>query len=77
MQEVIDEQDEDLKRLKEKWGAEVYKTVATALLEINEYNPSGRYPVNELWNFKEGRKATVKEVVSYIFKHLKSLKRKR
>ncbi|XP_021734063.1 factor of DNA methylation 1-like [Chenopodium quinoa] len=75
--EVIDEQDEDLKRLKEKWGAEVYKTVATALLEINEYNPSGRYPVNELWNFKEGRKATVKEVVSYIFKHLKSLKHKR
>lgn len=77
MQEEIDEQDEKLTRLKEKWGAEVYNSVKVALLEINEYNPSGRYVVNELWNYKEGRKATVKEVVSYVFKNLKALKRKK
>ncbi|KAK9669553.1 hypothetical protein RND81_13G139100 [Saponaria officinalis] len=75
--EIIDGEDEKLKKLKEEWGDDVYNAVTTALLELNEYNPSGRYVVNELWNYKEGRKATVKEVVSYIFKTLKSLKRKR
>lgn len=77
MQEIINEDDEKLKKLTAEWGDEVYKTVTVALLEINEYNPSGRYVVNELWNYKEGRKATVKEVVNYIFKNLKTQKRKR
>uniref|UniRef100_A0A803MFU3 XH/XS domain-containing protein n=2 Tax=Chenopodium quinoa TaxID=63459 RepID=A0A803MFU3_CHEQI len=76
-EEVIDEKDEKLMKLKEEWGDEVYKTVTVALKELNEYNPSGRYVINELWNYKEGRKATVKEVVNYIFKNLKTLKRKR
>ncbi|KAL2935801.1 Factor of DNA methylation 2 [Bienertia sinuspersici] len=75
--EVINEEDEKLKNLKEEWGDEVYKSVIVALQELNEYNPSGRYVVNELWNYKEGRKATVKEAVSYIFKNLKALKRKK
>ncbi|KNA06662.1 hypothetical protein SOVF_178920 [Spinacia oleracea] len=76
-EEIINEKDEKLMKLKEEWGEEVYKTVVIALKEVNEYNPSGRYVVNELWNYKEGRKATVKEVVNYIFKNLKTLKRKR
>ncbi|XP_074316861.1 factor of DNA methylation 1-like [Silene latifolia] len=76
-QEIINEEDEKLKQLKEEWGDEVYNSVTTALLELNEYNASGRYVVNELWNYKEGRKATLKEVVSYIFKALKIRKRKR
>lgn len=75
--EVINEDDEKLKKLKEQWGDEVYQAVTVALKELNEYNPSGRYVINELWNYKEGRKATVKEVVNYIFKNLKTLKRKR
>ncbi|KAF8393058.1 hypothetical protein HHK36_021299 [Tetracentron sinense] len=76
-QEIIDEEDKKLKDLREELGDEVHKAVTTALMEINEYNPSGRYVVSELWNFKEERKATLKEVISYIMKNVKALKRKR
>ncbi|KAI3902867.1 hypothetical protein MKW92_046874 [Papaver armeniacum] len=76
--EVIDENDERLKDLQKEYGNEVYEAVTTALKELMEYNPSGRYIVPELWNFKEGRKATLKEVIAYILKQLKSApKRKR
>ncbi|OVA17855.1 putative domain XH [Macleaya cordata] len=71
---IIDENDEKLKELRHEWGKEVYDAVTTALLEINEYNASGRYPVSELWNFKEGRKASLKEVIEYILKQWKALK---
>ncbi|XP_043704788.1 protein INVOLVED IN DE NOVO 2-like [Telopea speciosissima] len=76
-QEIIDEEDEKLKSLKNDLGDEVCRAVMTALKEMNEYNPSGRYIVPEVWNFKEGRKATLKEGVAYILKRWKTHKRKR
>ncbi|KAK6912291.1 Factor of DNA methylation 1-5/IDN2, domain XH [Dillenia turbinata] len=76
-EEKINDEDEKLKNLKDEWGDEIYAAVITALKELNEYNPSGRYTIPELWNFKENRKATLKEVISYILKSLKMLKRKR
>ncbi|PSR96009.1 Factor of DNA methylation like [Actinidia chinensis var. chinensis] len=76
-QEIIDEDDELLKNLKEEWGVEIHEAVTAALIEMNECNPSGRYVISELWNFKEKRKATLKEVIAYILKSLKTLKRKR
>lgn len=56
VQEVIDEGDEKLKNMKNDYGDdEVSEAVTTALMEMKEYSPSGRYIVPELWNFKEGR----------------------
>ncbi|CAH8391258.1 unnamed protein product [Eruca vesicaria subsp. sativa] len=77
LQEVVDEEDEKLKKLKAEWGEEVHNAVKTALEELNEYNASGRYSTPELWNFKAGRKATLKEVISFNSNYMKPLKRKR
>ena len=77
MQEIVNEEDEKLQNLKQEWGEGIYMVVISALKEINEYNPSGRYIVSELWNFKEERKAALKEVISYILKNIYTLKRKR
>ncbi|KAK9940538.1 hypothetical protein M0R45_017193 [Rubus argutus] len=74
--EVIDDDDEKLNGLKMEFGDEVFEAVKTALVELNEYNPSGRYPVQELWNFDVGRKASLAEGVSHILKPPKQKKRR-
>ncbi|KAK6267735.1 hypothetical protein QUC31_011895 [Theobroma cacao] len=75
--EIVNEEDEKLRNLKQEWGEGIYEAVVTAFKELNEYNPSGRYVISELWNFKENRKATLKEVINYIVKNIKTAKRKR
>ncbi|XP_078178386.1 factor of DNA methylation 2-like isoform X2 [Carex rostrata] len=70
--EVVDEDDPQLRSLWLDFGDDVCNAVKTALAELNEYNPSGRYVVQELWNFREGRKATLKEVLQYIIRQWKN-----
>ncbi|KAK6163215.1 hypothetical protein DH2020_000079 [Rehmannia glutinosa] len=75
--EVLDENDEKLKELKSELGDEVYEAVTTALNEMSEYNPSGRYPVNELWNSKENRKVPLKEGIEFLLKQWEICKKRR
>ncbi|XVE99582.1 hypothetical protein REPUB_Repub03eG0212100 [Reevesia pubescens] len=77
LQEIVDEDDEKLQELRNEYGEVAFKAVSTALMEINEYNPSGRYAVPEIWNIKEERRASMKEIIQYIIKQLKTHKRKR
>ncbi|PHT46751.1 hypothetical protein CQW23_15909 [Capsicum baccatum] len=74
--EIIDEDDEKLKGLKAEYGDQVYEAVVTALNELNEHNPSGRYPVPQLWNNKEKRTARVNEGAEFIVKQWKQHKKK-
>ncbi|KVI11938.1 protein INVOLVED IN DE NOVO 2-like [Cynara cardunculus var. scolymus] len=69
--EILDEEDDHITSLKDECDEDVCNAVVTALKELNEYNPAGRYPVAELWHNKEKRKATLKEGLEYLLKQWK------
>ncbi|KAL0897743.1 hypothetical protein Bca101_081704 [Brassica carinata] len=75
--EVVDDEDEKLKSLSKEWGENVTRAVKTAIEELNEFNPSGRYAVPVLWNFEHGKKATLKEGIAHMMQQIKNLKPKR
>ncbi|CAH9103879.1 unnamed protein product [Cuscuta epithymum] len=75
LQEVINEDDLALKELKYQLGDAPYKAVIAALLDLNEYNPSGRYITPELWNLSAGKKATLQEAVKCMIQQLKKSSR--
>jgi len=68
----VNEDDPKLRQLWTEYGDIVCNAVKVTLRELNEYSPQGRHAVNELWNFREGRKATTAEVVNYIFEQQKT-----
>jgi len=74
-QEIIRDDDEKLNGLKNDLGEGAYKAVVEALLEINEHNPSGRYLTSVLWNYKQGRRATLKEGVQFLLNYWTKRKR--
>lgn len=78
-QVTLNEEDEKLKQLKiSSLDGEIYKAVTTALVELNTYNTNGRSrtAIAELWNFKQGRKASLKEGISYVLNQLELLRKR-
>jgi hypothetical protein len=72
IQDVVDHEDPKLRQLQAEFGDNVCNAVKVALVELNECSPLGRHVVNELWNFQEAQKATMQEVVKYIFGQLET-----
>ncbi|WZZ34213.1 hypothetical protein YC2023_017614 [Brassica napus] len=77
LKEVVDDEDDKLKKLSEELGEDVMNAVKTALEELNDFNPSGRYSVPALWNFEHGRKATLSEGIAHMTQQIKNFKRQR
>ncbi|KAL6584944.1 hypothetical protein OROMI_004233 [Orobanche minor] len=71
---LLNKNDELLRGMEYEWGYEVYDAVTTALIVLQNYNPSGSYIVPQLWSFMENRKATEREVIAYIIVQLKTIK---
>lgn len=77
LQAILNEEDPKLKSLRSELGEDAYQAVTTALMEVNKYNASGGYAVPELWNRKDGRRATLKEGVTHLITQWSKLKKKR
>uniref|UniRef100_A0ACD5VLW0 Uncharacterized protein n=1 Tax=Avena sativa TaxID=4498 RepID=A0ACD5VLW0_AVESA len=67
---VVDEDDSKLVELKNEYGPSVYSAVKVAVAELWDYDMAEGYPVPELWNFGERRKATVVEALKCVLDHL-------
>ncbi|KAL3345227.1 hypothetical protein AABB24_024265 [Solanum stoloniferum] len=72
--ETIDQEDKHLQQLRKEWGYEVYLAVVIALKEIKEYNMKERTMTHQLWNFEEGRKATLEEAICLMEEKLMEAK---
>ncbi|OEL28514.1 Factor of DNA methylation 1 [Dichanthelium oligosanthes] len=73
-QEIVNVDDDKLQELKRAWGSGAHNAVVNALAEMKEYGClSDRSIANELWNYKEGRRATTRECINYMSNQVKLL----
>ncbi|MCL7040764.1 hypothetical protein MKW94_021957 [Papaver nudicaule] len=68
---VLDEKDERLRKLKSDMGDAVVHAVQTVMMETAEFGATVDNVIPELWNFKENRKATLKEGIQKLSKEVK------
>uniref|UniRef100_M8BSV7 Factor of DNA methylation 1-5/IDN2 domain-containing protein n=1 Tax=Aegilops tauschii TaxID=37682 RepID=M8BSV7_AEGTA len=68
--EVIDDNDPRLSKLRSDYGDSICNAVKDGLRELNEYSSRERRIMNEVWNFREGRKATMTEMITCILEQL-------
>lgn len=76
MQEIVNDDDAELKKLRKEMGISVFKAVKKALEEINEHNSSGRYPVAKLWKVEENREARLEEMMQCMLEKTTPKRRK-
>lgn len=80
-QEIVNLDDDKLQELKRAWGSGAHDAVVNALMEMKQYGVlSDRSIAYELWNYKEGRRATMRECINYMSnqaKQLTAMKRKK
>ncbi|CAL5092893.1 unnamed protein product [Urochloa decumbens] len=73
-QEIVNVDDDKLQELKRAWGSGPHNAVVNALEEMKDYGRlSDRSIAYELWNYKEGRRATTRECVNYMSNQVKQL----
>ena len=63
LQFAINEDDEELTKLRKRYGPLVANAVGVASLELATWNPSGKYPISMPWDFKQDEKATMKQII--------------
>lgn len=66
LQYAVDEANEILTQLRNKYGPLVANAFGAAALEIETSNPSGRYPVPTPWDFKANKKASMSQIFQHI-----------
>ncbi len=66
MQYEVQKDDTKLQELKDELGEKVCKTVIDALFELEEYNSSGLYPVEVLWDSQKKKKMVVSDLILYL-----------
>jgi hypothetical protein len=66
--------DDKLQELKRAWGSGAHDAVVNTLVEMKQYDRlSDGSIANELWNYKEGRRATTRECINYMSNQVKQL----
>nr|PNR32310.1 hypothetical protein PHYPA_026436 [Physcomitrium patens] len=72
VQRIINKNDKFLKELNQNLGMEVLQTVTTALMEMEEYNASGRPLMAVAWDFRKNQQTSLKKVQLYFKEILES-----
>ncbi|KAM0909025.1 hypothetical protein ACQ4PT_015084 [Festuca glaucescens] len=70
IQEIIDDDDPKLRQLQLECSDNACHAMMAALSELNEYSPHRWEIMNEIWNFREGQKATMTEAITCILEQL-------